>query len=43
MCHVTVAVEDEQGKIYDTSGSGDDIVLSSVEALVNAVNLTGRK
>jgi len=43
MCHVTIAVEDENGKIYDASGSGDDIVLSSVEALVNAINLTSRK
>jgi 2-isopropylmalate synthase len=43
MCHVTIAVEDEHGKIFDASGSGDDIVLSSVEALVNAINLTSRK
>jgi 2-isopropylmalate synthase len=42
MCHVTIAVEDEHGKIYDASGSGDDIVLSSVEALVNAINLIYR-
>jgi 2-isopropylmalate synthase len=42
MCHVTIAVEDEHGKIFDASGSGDDIVLSSVEALVNAVNLINR-
>jgi 2-isopropylmalate synthase len=43
MCHVTIAVEDEHGKIFDASGSGDDIVLSSVEALVNAINLINRK
>jgi 2-isopropylmalate synthase len=42
MCHVTIAVEDEHGKIYDASGTGDDIVLASVEALVNAINLTSR-
>jgi 2-isopropylmalate synthase len=42
MCHVTIAVEDEHGKIFDASGSGDDIILSSVEALVNAVNLINR-
>src|SRR5512136_1408545 len=42
MCHVTIAVEDEHGRIFDASGSGDDIVLSSVEALVNAVNLINR-
>jgi 2-isopropylmalate synthase len=42
MCHVTIAVEDEHGRIFDASGSGDDIVLSSVEALVNAINLINR-
>lgn len=42
MCHVTIAVEDERGRIFDASGSGDDIVLSSVEALVNAINLINR-
>lgn len=42
MCHVTIAVEDERGRIFDASGSGDDIVLSSVEAMVNAVNLINR-
>jgi 2-isopropylmalate synthase len=43
MCHVTIAVADEHGKIYDASGSGDDIVLASVDALVNAINLTSRE
>jgi 2-isopropylmalate synthase len=42
MCHVTIAVEDERGKIFDASGSGDDIVLASVEALVNAINTINR-
>jgi 2-isopropylmalate synthase len=42
MCHVTIAVEDEHGRIFDASGSGDDIVLSSVEAMVNAVNMINR-
>lgn len=42
MCHVTIAVEDEHGHVYDASGSGDDIVLASVDALVNAINLTSR-
>ena len=37
------AVADEHGKIYDASGSGDDIVLASVDALVNAINLTSRE
>jgi len=43
ICHVTIAVADEHGKIYDASGSGDDIVLASVDALVNAINLTSRE
>jgi len=43
MCHVIIAVEDEHGKIFDASGTGDDIVLASVEALVNAINLINRK
>jgi 2-isopropylmalate synthase len=42
MCHVIIAVEDDHGRVYDASGSGDDIVLASVEALVNAINLTNR-
>jgi 2-isopropylmalate synthase len=42
MCHVTIAVEDDHGHIYDASGSGDDIVLASVDALVNAINLTSK-
>jgi 2-isopropylmalate synthase len=43
MCHVTIAVADEHGRIFDASGSGDDIVLASVDALVNAINLTSRE
>jgi 2-isopropylmalate synthase len=43
ICHVTIAVEDERGRLFDASGSGDDIVLSSVEALVNAINLVHRE
>lgn len=42
ICRVTIAVEDEHGHIYDASGTGDDIVLASVDALVNAINLTSR-
>ena len=42
MCHVTIAVEDEHGHIIDANGSGDDIVLASVDALVNAINRTSR-
>jgi len=42
ICHVTIAVEDERGRSFDASGTGDDIILSSVEALVNAINLINR-
>jgi len=40
--HVTIAVEDEHGHIFDASASGDDIVIASVEAMVNAINLLQR-
>ncbi len=40
--HVTIAVEDERGRIFDASASGDDIVLASAEAMVNALNLLNR-
>ena len=37
--HVTIAVEDEHGRIFDASASGDDIVIASAEAMINAINL----
>ncbi|HVP25511.1 MAG TPA: 2-isopropylmalate synthase [Methanomicrobiales archaeon] len=40
--HVRVALEDERGHIFDASGTGDDIVIASVEAMVNAINLLHR-
>lgn len=40
--HVTIAVEDPAGHIFDASASSDDIVTASVEAMVNAVNLVRR-
>ncbi len=40
--HVTIAVEDEHGHVFDASASGDDIVLSSAEAMINAINLLHR-
>jgi 2-isopropylmalate synthase len=40
--HVVVALEDEKGQIFDASGTGDDIVIASVEAMVNAINLLHR-
>lgn len=42
IAHVTIAVEDEKGRIFDASSSGDDIVLASAEAMVNAINLLSR-
>jgi 2-isopropylmalate synthase len=40
--HVNIAVEDEHGHIFSASGSSDDIVLASTEAMVNAINLLQR-
>lgn len=42
ICHVTIAVEDQKGRIVDAGASGDDIVLTSTEAMVNAINLLYR-
>jgi 2-isopropylmalate synthase len=41
--HVTISVEDQQGRVIDASASGDDIVLASVEAMVRAINFMYRK
>jgi 2-isopropylmalate synthase len=40
--HVNIAVEDDQGRVISASGSGDDIVLASTEAMINAINLLQR-
>ncbi|GAB7015671.1 2-isopropylmalate synthase [Methanogenium cariaci] len=40
--HVSIAVEDAQGSIYDAGASSDDIVLASAEAMINALNLVYR-
>ncbi|MDE4907585.1 2-isopropylmalate synthase [Methanogenium marinum] len=40
--HVSIAVEDAKGRLYDASASSDDIVLASAEAMVNALNLVYR-
>nr|WP_220683000.1 2-isopropylmalate synthase [Methanofollis formosanus] len=40
--HVTIAVEDRAGHIFDASASSDDIVTASVDAMINAVNLVRR-
>ncbi|MHC1626007.1 MAG: 2-isopropylmalate synthase [Methanoculleaceae archaeon] len=40
--HVSIAVEDKYGRVFDASASGDDIVIASAEAMINAVNLVHR-
>ena len=40
--HVSIAVEDSKGRVYDAGASSDDIVLASAEAMVNALNLVYR-
>jgi len=40
--HVSIAVEDAKGRLYDASASSDDIVLASAEAMINALNLVYR-
>lgn len=40
---VFVTLEDEHGVAAEARGAGDDIVIASVEALLNAVNLLARK
>ncbi|WP_440951429.1 2-isopropylmalate synthase [Methanosphaerula subterraneus] len=42
ICHVTIAVEDQKGRIVDAGASGDDVVITSTEAMVNAINLLYR-
>ncbi len=40
--HVTIAIEDEKGRIFDAGASGEDIVLASVEAMIHALNMVYR-
>ncbi len=40
--HVTISIEDQHGRVFDASSSSDDIVLASVEAMINALNLVQR-
>lgn len=37
--HVTLVVEDEKGRLFDAAASGDDVVLASTEAMINAINM----
>ncbi|MFB6214941.1 MAG: alpha-isopropylmalate synthase regulatory domain-containing protein [Candidatus Bipolaricaulia bacterium] len=43
VANVVIALEDERGTVAEARGTGDDIVIASVEALLNAVNLLARK
>lgn len=43
VANVVIALEDERGTAAEARGTGDDIVIASVEALLNAVNLLARK
>jgi len=43
VANVFVTLEDEHGIAAEARGAGDDIVIASVEALLNAVNLLARK
>ena len=40
--HVSIAVEDENGRVFDAGASNADIVMASVEAMVNALNMVYR-
>lgn len=42
IAHVSLVVEDEKGRLFDAAASGDDIVLASAEAMVNALNMVYR-
>ena len=37
--HVTITVEDDLGQTFNAGASGDDIIIASVEAMINALNL----
>ncbi|MFP4135890.1 MAG: 2-isopropylmalate synthase [Candidatus Acetothermia bacterium] len=43
VANVVIALEDERGTSAEARGTGDDIVIASVEALLNAVNHLARK
>lgn len=43
VANVVIALEDELGTSAEARGTGDDIVIASVEALLNAVNHLARK
>ncbi len=45
LAEVTVKLEDEKGNIYIAKGVREDVVLASVDAMVNGINryFAGRK
>ncbi len=43
VANVVIALEDERGTSAEARGTGDDIVIASIEALLNAVNHLARK
>ena len=42
IAHVTIAVENDQGQVYDAGASGEDVVIASAEAMVQALNIVSR-
>jgi len=42
IAHVTIAVENNQGQVYDAGASGEDVVIASAEAMVQALNIVSR-
>jgi len=43
VANVVIALEDERGTAAEARGTGDDIVIASVEGLLNAINHLARK
>jgi 2-isopropylmalate synthase len=42
IAHVTIAVENNRGQVYDAGASGEDVVIASAEAMVQALNIVSR-
>lgn len=42
IAHVSLVIEDDRGRVFDAAASGDDIVLASAEAVINALNMVYR-
>jgi hypothetical protein len=39
LAEVTVKLEDEKGNLYIAKGVREDVVIASVEAMINGINL----